>query len=198
MPRWQRLESSDELPNLGVGSTDTDAPAEVLQHVNAGPAVGRVHHEMHGPAWFEHAAQRSEGRIGVGKMMEYARADDLIEALLQLVYSIDWELMNLERAQVVLSFEFLSTAYARRAEIDAGDPSPRPPQGIPSCLRCAASRNENGVVFPIGKSGPKKMMVRAALLWVLPEPSIVLEAVDRRRIRVPFVKILDFRRYSTG
>jgi hypothetical protein len=47
-------------------------------------------------------------------------------------------------------------------------------------------------------SGPKEMMVRVALLWVLPEPSIVLETVDRRRIRVPFVKILDFRRHSTG
>jgi len=153
---------------------------------------------MHGPVGFEHTAKSSEPRIGVGKMMEYPGADDVIEAPLQLVYPIDGELMDLESAQVVLSLEFLSTAYARGAEIDAGNPSPRPPQGIPRRLRCAASRNEDGVLLPIGKSGPEKMMIRAAFLWVLPEPSIVLEAVDRRRIRVPFVKVLDLRRRSTG
>jgi len=153
---------------------------------------------MHRPARVEDAAQSSEPRIGVGKMMEYPGADDVIEAPLQLVYPIDGELMDLESAQVVLSLEFLSTAYARGAEIDAGNPSSRPPQGIPGRLRCAASRNEDGVVLPVGKSGPEKMMIRAAFLWVLPEPSIVLEAVDRWGIRVPFVKILDFRRHSTG
>src|SRR5262245_404636 len=198
MSRWQRLESGDEVPDLRVGGTDTQAPTEVLQHVDAGPAVRRIHHEMHGPVGFEHAAESSEPRIGVGKMMEYTGADDVIEAPLQLVHSIDGELMDLESAQVVLSLECLGTAYARGAEIDAGHPSPRPPQGVPGCLRCAASRNEDGVVFPIGKRGPEKMMIRAAFLWVLPEPPIVLEAVDRRRIRVLLVKILDFRRHSTG
>jgi hypothetical protein len=60
-------------------------------------------------------------------MMEYPGADDVIEAPLQLVYPIDGELMDLESAQVVLSLEFLGTAYARRAEIDAGNRSSRPP-----------------------------------------------------------------------
>src|SRR5262245_39150759 len=150
MPRWQRLESSDEVPNLRVACPDTYAPTELLQHVDAGPAVGRIHHEVHRPARFEHAAQSSESRIGVGKMMEYPGADDVIEAPLELVDQIDGKLMNLESAQVVLSLEPLSTAYARRAEIDAGNPRTRPPQGIPGRLRCAASRNQDGVVFPIG------------------------------------------------
>src|SRR5262245_33714487 len=198
MSRWQRLESGDEVPDLRVGGTDTQAPTEVLQHVDAGPAVRRIHHEMHGPVRFEHAAQSSEPRIGVGKMMEHPGAGDVIEAPLQLVYPIDGELMDLESAQVVLSLEFLSTAYTRRAEIDAGNPSPRPPQGISGRLRCAAARNQDGVVFAIGKSGPKKMMVRAGFVWVLPEPSIVLEAVDRRRIGVPFVEVLDIRRQSAA
>src|SRR5215831_15715644 len=106
-------------------------------------------------------------------MMEYPGADDMIKAPLQLVYPIDGELMDLESAQVVLSLEFLGTAYARGAEIDAGNPSSRPPQGIPGRLRCAASRNEDGVVFPMRKSGPEKMMVGTMFLWVLPEPSVV-------------------------
>jgi hypothetical protein len=130
--------------------------------------------------------------------MEYPGADDVIEAPLELVYPIDGELMDLESAQVVLSLELLSIAYARRAEIDAGNPSPGSPQGVPCRLRGAASRDEDRVVFSIGKSGPKKMMVRACFLWVLPEPSIVLEAVDRRRIRVPFVEVLDVRRHPMG
>jgi hypothetical protein len=153
---------------------------------------------MHGSVGLEHAAKTSETCIGVGKMMEHPGADDVIEAPLQLVYPIDGELMNLESAQLVLSLESFGTGHARGAEIDGGDSSTRPPQGIPGRLRRAASRNEDGVVLPMGKSGPEKMMVRAALLWVLPEPSIVLQAVDGRRIRVPFVKVLDVRRHPTG
>src|SRR5262245_7808570 len=97
-------------------------------------------------------------------MMEHPGADDVIEAPLQLVYPINGELVDLESTQLVLLLEFLGTAYARRAEIDAGDPSPRQPQSVPGRLRCAASRNEDGVVLPIGKSGPAKMMIRAAVL----------------------------------
>jgi hypothetical protein len=153
---------------------------------------------MHGAVRLEHAAKTSEPSIGVGKVMEYPGADDVIEALPQLMYPIDGELIDLESAQVVLSLEFLGTAHARGAEIDAGNRGPRPPQGIPRRLRCAASRNKDGVVSLIGKSGPKKMMVRTAFLWVLPEPSIVLEAVDWRRIRVSFVEVPDICRQSTG
>ena len=42
------------------------------------------------------------------------------------------------------------------------------------------------------------MIVRAASLSVLPEPSIVFKAVDRPRIRIPFVEVLDFRCYPSG
>src|SRR5262249_2309282 len=157
MSRRQALESRDQVLNLRIGCTDAYAPTELLQHVDAGPAVRRIHHEMHGPVRFEHAAQSSKPRIGVGKMMEHPGADDVIEGPLQLVYPIDGELIDLEGAQVVLSLEFFSTADARRAEIDAGNPSARPPQGIPGSLRRAASRNEDGVVFPVGSRGPKKM-----------------------------------------
>src|SRR5262249_20780201 len=140
MSRRQALESRDQVLNLRIGCTDAYAPAELLQHVDAGSAVRRIHHEMHGPVRFEHAAQSSEPRIGVGQMMEHSGADDVIEAPRQLVYPIDGELKDLESAQVVLSLEFLSTADARRAEIDAGNPRPGPPQGMPGSLRCAASR----------------------------------------------------------
>ena len=36
------------------------------------------------------------------------------------------------------------------------------------------------------------MMIRTASLAVIPEPSIVIQAVDRSGIRIPFVEVLDF------
>src|SRR5262249_41127359 len=42
------------------------------------------------------------------------------------------------------------------------------------------------------------MVVRTGFAWVLPELSIVLEALDRGRIRIPFVKVLDMRIDSPG
>src|SRR5262245_36163308 len=99
MPGRQRPESVAEVPYLRVGSTDTRAPTELLQHVDAGPAVRRVHHEMHDTARFEDAAKSSQPRIGVGKVMEHPGADDVIEALLQLMHPINGELMDLESTQ---------------------------------------------------------------------------------------------------
>jgi hypothetical protein len=44
------------------------------------------------------------------------------------------------------------------------------------------------LVFPIGSCRPEEVIVRPAFLPVLPEPSIFLEAVDGRWIRMTFVK----------
>ncbi len=98
MPGWQRLKRSDEIPNLCVGSMDTYASTELLQHVDAGPSVRRIHHEMHRAVRFEHAAQNSEPRIRVSKMMENPGADNLIEARFQLAYPLDRKLADLEIA----------------------------------------------------------------------------------------------------
>ena len=65
-------------------------------------------------------------------------------------------------------------------------------------LRRPAAGDEDGLILPIGSCRPKEMIVRAASLPVLPEPSIFLEAVDRRGIRVPFVEVLDRRSYLRG
>src|SRR5215831_4915547 len=125
MPVWQRLKRSDEIANLSVRSMNTYASTELLQHVDAGPSVRRIYHEMHRAVRFEHTAESSEPRIRVGKMMENSRADNLIEGLFQLAHPIDGKLVDLEIIQVVFLLEFLSTAYARCAEIDAGNFSGR-------------------------------------------------------------------------
>ena len=121
-------------------------------------------------------------------MMEHPGADDLIEAHFQIAYPLDGKLVDLEVVQVVFPLELLGVAHTGRAEVDAGHPSRRPAQGMLGRLRCPAAGNQDGLVFPIGSGRPEEMIVRPASLPVLPEPSIFLQAVDRRWIRMPFVE----------
>ena len=132
---------------------------------------------------FERPAQSAEPRIGLREMMENPGADDLIEARFQVACPLDGKLADLEIVQAVFPLELLGTAHARCAEVDAGNPSRRPAQGMLGRLRCPAAGNEDGLILPIGPCGPEEMIVRAAFLPVLPELSIFLEAVDRGWIR---------------
>ena len=65
MPRRQLLERGDEIAYLVVRGRDADQPAELLQHVDAGPSVRRVHHEVHRAVRLEHVAQRAQRRVGI-------------------------------------------------------------------------------------------------------------------------------------
>ena len=78
------------------------------------------------------------------------------------------------------------------AEVDTGNLSLRPAQGMFGRLRCSAARNQDGVVFPARLIGPEQVIVRAASLPVLPELSIFSKAVDRPRIGIPFIEVPDF------
>src|SRR4030095_15836094 len=192
MSRWHCPERSDEIPNLLLSFTDAEPSAELLQHIDAGPPVRCIHHEVHRAVRFEYAAQSAEPRIRIREMMEHPGADNLIEARFQLVYPLDRKLADLEIAQMIFSLELLGTAHARCAEVDAGNLSRRPTQGMLGRLRCPAAGDENGMVFPIGSYRTEEMIVHPAFLPVLPEPSIFLEAVDRPGIRIPFIEALDF------
>ena len=111
MAGWQRCERSDEIPNLLIVGMDADPSAEFLQHIDAGPSIRRIHHEMHrATVRFEHAAQSSEPRIGVRKMMEHPGADNLIEAHFQVAYPLDGKLADLE---IVRSYFRLSSSVQR-------------------------------------------------------------------------------------
>ena len=155
-------------PIPSSGGTDADPSAELLQHIDAGPSVGRIHHQMHGSVRFEHAAQSCESGIGIREMMENSGADNLVEGRPQLVDTIDGKLMDLKIAQVVFPLELFRASHTRRADVDAGDLSRRPPQGMLCCLRCSAAGDENGIVFPVRSVGPKEMIIGAAFLRVLP------------------------------
>src|SRR6267143_4883243 len=109
----QRAERADKIPNFHIGGMDTDPSAELLQHINTGPSVGRVHHEMHRSVRFEHAAQSAESRIRVGEMMQNPSAHDPIEAHLQVVYPLDGKRMDLKIFQIVFFLEYLCMAHTR-------------------------------------------------------------------------------------
>ena len=128
----------------------TDPSAELLHHIDAGPPVRRIHHEVHRAVRFEDFAQSAEPRIGIRKMMENTGADDLIEARSQVTYPLDGKLVDLEIVQVVFPLESLGTAHTGCAEVDAGDLSRGPTHGMLGRLRCSAAGNEDGLVFPIG------------------------------------------------
>src|SRR5262245_65260305 len=144
MAGWQRWECCDKIPNLLIVGMDADPSAEFLQHVDAGPPVRRVHHEVHRAVRFEYAAQSAEPCIRIREMMENPGADNLIEARFQVVCPLDRKLVDLEIIQVVLSLEILSTAHTGCAEVDAGNPRCRPPQSMLGRLRCPATGNEDG------------------------------------------------------
>src|SRR5882724_2927619 len=144
MAGWQHCERSDEIPDLLIVGMDADPSAEFLQHIDASPAVRRIHHEMHRAVRFQYAAQSAEARIGVRKMMENPGADNLIEAHIQVTYLLDGKLADLEIVQVVVPFELLGRAHTGCAEVDAGDMSRRPTQSMFGRLRCPAAGNQDG------------------------------------------------------
>ena len=195
MPGRQRGERDDEIADLIVGGRDPYAAAELLQHVDARPSVRRIHHQVHGAFRVEHVAQRREGRVGIGEMVQDAGAHDLVERHSQLADAIDRQLVDLEIRQVVLAFQIFSVADAGRAEVNPDDPSSRTARGMLRCLGCAAAGDEDGARFRVWLVRPEQVEVRAAPVAVLPAASIVVEVVGRPRIRIPFVEIPDRRRH---
>jgi hypothetical protein len=51
------------------------------------------------------------------------------------------------------------------------------------------------LIFPIRTCGPKQMVVRAASLAFQPLAPISVEIIDRPRVGITVVEVLDFRRY---
>jgi len=114
----QHIERVDEIPDLLIAGGNADAFAEFLQHVNSGPSVRRIHHEVHRAIRLQNLAQSAEPRIRVSEMVENAGTYDLVECHPQTADLFDGKPVNLEILQIVFSFEFFSTSDTRCAEID--------------------------------------------------------------------------------
>jgi len=63
-------------------------------------------------------------------------------------------------------------------------------------LRCPATGDEDGAVFPVWLSGPKQMVVRTTSLAVLPEALVLIEVIERSRIRITVVEASHLFPYS--
>ena len=143
------------------------------------------------PSGVEDVAQCPERRIGIREMVQNARADDLIESHRQVADTIDRQLMDLEIGQVVFAPEILRVPHARRAEIDSDDPGRGTASGMLRRLGCSAACHEDRALFCVRLVRPEQVEVSAASVLVLPAPLIVIEIVDRPRIRILFVEVLD-------
>ena len=95
----ERPEDRDQIGDLLLGRADTKPPAVVLQHVDARPAIGRIHHQRHHAIRLQDRAKRTKSRIRVGEMVEHAGADNQIEAAPERRGALDGELRGLEIRQ---------------------------------------------------------------------------------------------------
>src|SRR5215469_7401388 len=102
--------------------------------------------------------------------------------------------MDVQVVELVLALQLLGVLNAGCAEIDAGDVSGRPANGIFCGLRGAAAGNEYRVVLAVRSRGPEEMKISPAPFAVLPPPPIGVEVIDGRGVRIPLVEGLNFHR----
>src|SRR5260370_36961547 len=114
-----------------------------------------------------------------------------VEAHPQLAYLFDCKLMDLKIFQIVFALELLRTLHTRCADVDAGNLSSGPTQGMFCCLRRSAACDENGMVFAVGSVRPEEMVIRATPVRVVPEPTVLFKTIDRPRIRITVVEASD-------
>ena len=127
-------------------------------------------------------------------MMQYTSADNLIEACSKIAHLLQRKLVDLEVVELVFALQPPGMLYAGCAEIDAGDASRRPANGIFCGLQSSATGDEYGVVLAVGTCGPEEVKVCPAAFVVLPPLTIGLQVIDGWRIRIPVVEGLDFHR----
>ncbi len=148
------------------------------------------------PSGLRTLAQSCESGIGIHKMMENSGADNLVEGVIQLVDTIDGELMDLKIRQVVFAFEVFSASHTRRADVDTRDLSCRPPQGMLCCLRRSATCDKDGIVFPIRLCRAKKGDNRRGVFAGPRQSSAdTFQGYLPARIRVAVVEVPDLLRY---
>ena len=68
-----------------------------------GASIGCIDHEMHRPRRQENLAQGPQTDVGVGQMVEHARADDLIELASKFPDALDREPVELRDSRCRIS-----------------------------------------------------------------------------------------------
>ena len=179
----QGRQRDGQVLDLLVRWPDPQPAAVFLQHVDAGPAVGGIDHQVDGAVRRQHLPQGGQPRRRVGQVVQHARADDLVESAAQLAGPLDRQLVDLQIGKAVFAFERLGVADARRADVDADHVAmPGSAQGMLGRLRGPAAGDQHLQVRAVGCLRPVQVEIGAAPALVLPAPAIAVEVVNRRRI----------------
>ncbi len=121
-------------------------------------------------------------------MVEDAGADHVLEGLSKLIDTLDGELTYLEIVEGVFVFQLERAGNAGGTNVDADQAGVRPAQRIARSLRRAATRDQYAAVVAERLRGPEEVRVGTPAP-VIPTGAVCIEIVDRRRVRVTFVKV---------
>ena len=191
MVRGQLLERGAQITQILVGETDLEQAAILLHHVDPGPPVGCIHHQVHRAVRTKDIAKRTQTEVRVRQVMEHAGADDLVERAPKLVDALNRKLMKLEVLQTILSLEIARVAQARVADVYRGDSGIGLAKRVPGRLRCAAAGDEDFLVSAQRLGRPHQMEQRPATVRILVQIAVFIQAGERCRIRHPFVEVAD-------
>ena len=84
MGRRQLLECVAEVSQVRVRGGDPEQATVLLHHVDAGPPVEGVHHQVHRPLRTQDIAKRTQPDVRIGQMVKHSGADHLVERASEL------------------------------------------------------------------------------------------------------------------
>ena len=170
---------------------ESEAPAAVLQHVDPGPSVWRIHHEMHRARRLEPIRQRGEPGGRIAKVVQHARAHDQVEPVIEISHVLDRHPAQLEVGEPVPGGEVVGVADAGVADVDRDDAASGMPDRVPGGLGCPAAGDEDARIVTIGGLGPEKMVFDPEPVRIPGRERIPVEVGDRRRVGVVVVERRD-------
>ena len=196
--RGKRPEGGAQILQLFLGSADAEYATVLLHHIDACPAVGRVHHQAHGALRIQNIAEGSQAEVRVMQVMKNACRDHHIEGASQFLDALDREVMKLEVLQVMPSLKLACVTEARLAYVDGGDSSIRFAKRIPRSLGCSAASYQNLRDSLRMRGWPHQVKISSPVIGVLIEGSIVIQIGERRGIRHLFVEVADHLRSGSS
>jgi len=129
-----------------------------------------------------------EADIRVGQVMEYARADDLVERPAELTYFFDREPMEIEVSQAIFSLKIACVTHAGFADVDCRQPSIGLAQSMDGSLGRSATGDQDLSICLRLLRWPHQQGQCSASTRVAVELAVAVEVAQRRRIGVSLVK----------
>src|SRR5271156_2165945 len=118
MVRRQRVKSGPKTSQLILRCPDAEKAAVLLNHIDSGPAVACIDHELHPAVGRKDGPQRSKADIRVSQVMQHSCANHEVERATNFLDPLDRELMEFEILQIVLALKIARVAQARLADVD--------------------------------------------------------------------------------